>query len=151
MTIRAYHTRDWLQICEVHDSARRDELRLSVGESAFLSLEETAGPEGLFDAALDVLDVDGRVRGFVAYSQTELTWLYVAPDSYRKGFGRRLLRHAVSQAGPIFRTEVLEGNLPATGLYLSEGFALIERRVGRLEGNDAYPATGLILERRRPV
>jgi GNAT superfamily N-acetyltransferase len=149
MLIRPYTDLDWPDLCRIHDAARLDELRLSVGLDAFLTLEQTADAEGLFDAQLDVLEVDGQVLGFVAYSDHELTWLYVTPDAYGKGYGRALLRHAITKAGPVFATEVLEGNVPATTLYLSEGFELIERKAGRLVGNEGFAAVGLNLERRR--
>jgi ribosomal protein S18 acetylase RimI-like enzyme len=149
ITIRPYTSADWSSLCAIHDAARLDELRLSVGSGAFLTLEQTAESEGLFLGRLDVAERDGQIVGFVAYTPTDLTWLYVAPKSYRAGVGRVLLRHAIANAGPVFRTEVLEGNIPATNLYLSEGFRIIERKTGRLEGNDAYAATGLILQRSR--
>jgi GNAT superfamily N-acetyltransferase len=150
VVIRPYGPDDWAAIRRIHDAARLLELRLTVGEAAFLGLDKTAESEGLFDAALDAIEVEGRVRGFVAYSALELTWLYVDPEVHRAGLGRRLLRHAIQRAGPVFRTEVLEGNAPALRLYLSEGFVVAERKVGRLEGNESFPAAGLLLERRAP-
>ena len=149
ITIRPYATSDWPRLCAIHDAARLDELKLSVSADAFLNLEQTAASEGLFSGCLDVAERNGLLVGFVAYTPTDLTWLYVAPDCYRTGIGRALLRHAINRAGPVFGTEVLDGNQPAIGLYLSEGFRIKERKTGRLEGNDIFPAAGLILERRR--
>lgn len=145
--IRPYTPDDWPRLCQIHDAARRNELRLSAGEAAFLTLAQTAQGEGLFDARLDVAEHDGHVQGFVAFSDDELTWPYVAPDAGRQGIGRSLLRHACVHAGPRFATEVLEGNEPALRLYLSEGFR-IERQVrGRLTGNEAFAAAGFVLVR----
>lgn len=148
MIIRTYKSYDWPRLCQIHDAARLDELRLSAGEAAFLSLEQTAETEGLFDGALDVADVNGIVEGFVAYRNDELTWLYVNPARYGQGIGRGLLRHALAHAGPTITAEVLEGNEPALRLYLSEGFRVVERKVGRLEGNESFAAVGYLLERR---
>lgn len=39
MHIRPYFPSDWPRLCTIHDAARLDELRLSVGEAAFLTLE----------------------------------------------------------------------------------------------------------------
>ena len=146
MKIRSYQPHDWLRLCEIHDAARRDELRLSAGEDAFLSLEQTAENEGLFKARLDVAEVNDQVGGFVAFSHDELTWLYVSPHKYRQGIGRALLRHAIANAGETLRTEVLEGNEPALRLYLSEGFEIVERISGRLEGNEQFTASGYVLQ-----
>ena|GEM_PF-171476 len=149
MDIREYTAEDWPRLCEIHDAARLDELRLSVGEAAFLTLEQTAKNEGLFDASVFVAEVSGRVEGFVAFSQDELTWLYVHPSSYRHGIGRALLRHAIEHAGNHVSAEVLEGNEPALQLYLSEGFSIVKKAKGRLVGNEAFEASGYILERRK--
>ena len=148
MEIREYLPGDWPRLCEIHDAARLDELRLSVGEAAFLPLEQAAENEGLFDASVFVAEVSGRVEGFVAFSRVELTWLYVDPGVYGRGIGRALLRHAIARAGDRFSAEVLEGNEPALQLYLSEGFKLVKKAKGRLVGNEAFEASGYVLERR---
>lgn len=75
MNIRAYQPTDWSRLCEIHDASRLDELSLSVGAEAFLTLEQTAKSEGLLDNKLFVAEVNGVVQGFVAYSDEELTWL----------------------------------------------------------------------------
>ncbi len=145
--IRPYQAADWARLCEIHDAARLHELERSVGTDAFLTLQQTAENEGLFDGKLSVAEVDDEVRGFVAYSDEELTWLYVDPPFYRKGVGLALLRHAVAQAGPDMMIEVLEGNGPALSLYLSEGFTIAERVEGQLAGNESHAAVGLVLRR----
>lgn len=148
MRIRPYQPADWSRICTIHDTARLDELKLTVGTDAFLTLEQTAENEGLFDDKLYVAEVDGTVQGFVAYSDEELAWLYVDPAAYKKGIGRALVRHAVSDSAPTMEIELLEGNAPALALYLSEGFEVTERIEGKLEGNEGFAATGLILQRK---
>lgn len=146
-TIRPYSPDNWPRLCAIHDRARLDELRLPAGEAAFLTLEQTAENEGLFDNRLDVAVVNDDVVGFVAFSNDELTWLYVDPAHYGQGIGRALLRHAIQQAGPVFTTEVLEGNTPALNLYLSEGFRIDKHMSGRLTGNESFAASGYLLSR----
>lgn len=147
--IRPYESADWPRLCEIHDTSRRDELRLTVGEDAFLTLEQTAENEGLFDGKLSVAEIDDVVQGFVAYGDEELTWLYVNPECYRKGVGRALIQHAVKESAPTMKIELLEGNTPALRLYLSEGFKVIERIEGKLEGNEKFAAVGLVLQRQK--
>ncbi|MEM9005891.1 MAG: N-acetyltransferase [Cyanobacteria bacterium P01_F01_bin.86] len=142
---RSYQSTDWLRLCEIHDASRLDELSLTVGMDAFLTLEQTAESEGLFEDKLVVAEVDGVVRGFVAYSDEELTWLYVDPQFYRQGVGRSLIRHVVADSTSAIELEVLEGNTPALKLYLSEGFRVIRRIEGKLEGNEDFAAVGLVL------
>ena len=145
VSIRSYISVDWHRLCEIHYAARLDELRLTVGTDAFLTLEQTAENEGLFDDKLAVAEVQGVVQGFVAYSDTELTWLYVNPQFYEQGIGRALVRHAISDSTSAIELEVLEGNTPALKLYLSEGFKVIQRIEGKLEGNEMFATAGLVL------
>lgn len=145
--IRPYQESDWARLCQIHDSARLDELRLTIGLDAFLTLAQTAENEGLFDNKLYVAELDGTVQGFVAYSDEELAWLYVDPACYKKGVGRALVQHAAREGSPTMTIELLEGNDPALTLYRSEGFEVIERKEGKLAGNESFPAVGLILQR----
>lgn len=147
INIRPYKSTDWSRLCEIHDASRLDELRLTVGTDAFLSLEQTAENEGLFADKLCVATVDNVVQGFIAYSDEELAWLYVDPKFYRKGVGRALVQHVVADSKPTIKIELLEGNSPALELYLSEGFKVIKRVEGRLEGNEEFAAVGLVLGR----
>ena len=145
--LRPYQSSDWPDLCEVHDLARRDELVGSVNPEAFLTLEATYESEGLFDGEVWVAHVDDRIVGFVAAADDEVNWLYVHPDCYRKGAGRKLLKLILSRCGPVVETTALEGNKAASQLYLSEGFEVVERRVGKLVGNDRFDAAGLIMKR----
>ena len=147
---RPYQSTDWSRLCEIHDATRLDELSLTVGIDAFLTLEQTAENEGLFDDKLVVAEVDGIVQGFVAYSDAELTWLYVDPQSYKRGVGRALVRHAIADSTSAMELELLEGNTPALSLYLSEGFRVIKRIEGKLEGNEDFAAVGLVLRHEAP-
>jgi ribosomal protein S18 acetylase RimI-like enzyme len=149
MTIRKYQAEDWPELCRIHDAARLDELGETPGAAAFLPLADTAESEGLFAANLDVLVEHDRILGFVAYSESELTWLYVAPERYREGTGRKLLRHAIAHSGAVFETQVLVGNEAALALYLAEGFRILARKDGKLEGNDDFPASAYLLRREK--
>lgn len=146
MIIRPYIQTDWPGLCAVHDAARLDELRLTVGTGAFLTLEQTWRDERLFDGQLIVAVPDGgAVAGFAAWLPDELTWLYVAPSQYRRGVGRALLDAVLREVDRDFRTEVLDGNTPALTLYLSAGFEIEKTVAGRLEGNADFAATGHVL------
>ena len=152
-TVREYRPADWEAIARAHDAARLQELAASVGVEAFLTLEQTAHGEGLFDDRLWVACVDGAVVGFVAFADAEVTWLYVHPDHQGRGAGTALLRHALAHADAVglerVGTTVLDGNA-ARRLYEREGFTLVETRTGSLVGNEAFAATGHVLERAAP-
>lgn len=150
--IRPYRPDDWVPMARIHDAARLDELRCSVGADAFRSLADTAEEEGLFDGDVWVAEQSGEVVGFVALDDAEVTWLYVDPARYRQGHGRALLRHALEAAGDrAVETTVLVGNEGALALYLGEGFRIVETKAGRLVGNEKFPATGHIMVRPAPA
>jgi len=147
MNLRPYSPTDWERLCLIHDAARVHELEASGLAAAFLTLEATAANERLFDGQVIVAEVEGEVCGFVAYAEGELTWLYVEPSRYRQGIGRQLLRHAIKALEGNMSTEVLVGNEPALALYLSEGFTVQRRVDGKLTGNEAFAASGYVLQR----
>jgi ribosomal protein S18 acetylase RimI-like enzyme len=130
----------------IHDRARLDELRTSVGVEAFLSLADTFESEELFAGKVWVACDEEIVVGFVAFAYDEITWLYVSPDYYRRGIGRKLLSQAIDRSSNKIETSVLSGNDAALQLYLSEGFKIIETKTGKLNGNESFPATGHILQ-----
>lgn len=145
MQIREYESSDWPHLCVIHDEARKQELEASGLMDAFLTLEATAEGEGLFDGKVLVADDEGIPLGFIAIAEGEITWLYVSPRHQRRGVARRLVREAIScESGPV-SLDVLEGNEAALQLYLSEGFEVVKRVSGRLAGNEAFAATGLVL------
>lgn len=147
LKLRHYAPEDWKRLCVIHDAARAHELEASGLSAAFLTLEDTAENEGLFDGKVVVAEVEGEVCGFVAYAEGELTWLYVEPSRYQQGLGRQLLRHAIEASGGNLFTEVLVGNEAALALYLSEGFRIQRRVDGKLAGNESFAASGYVLQR----
>jgi GNAT superfamily N-acetyltransferase len=146
INIRPYRPTNWDRLCQIHDAARKHELAAAGLSAAFLTLAETAENEGLFDGTVVVAELAGIVQGFVAFTDDELTWLYVAPAAYRQGVGRALLRYALAHTANTVATEVLVGNEAALQLYLAEGFQLVRRVDGNLTGNEAFTASGYILQ-----
>ncbi|MEO1340382.1 MAG: GNAT family N-acetyltransferase [Cyanobacteria bacterium J06635_13] len=146
--LRKYQPKDWDAIATIHDRARLDELKASVGVEAFLSLAATAEDEELFAGEVWVAQDNNLVVGFVAIDSemTWITWLYVLPDCYRQGIGRKLLRHAISNCKSTVYVSVLSGNDAALNLYQSEGFKIVETKTGKLSGNESFSATGYVLQ-----
>jgi hypothetical protein len=56
MRLRPYQAKDWPRLCAIHDSARMDELRASGLTEAFLTLEQAAENEGLFECSVIVAE-----------------------------------------------------------------------------------------------
>jgi ribosomal protein S18 acetylase RimI-like enzyme len=147
MHIRPYAAEDWSRLCEIHDTARKHELEASGLSDAFLTLEQAAESEGLFEGVILVAQDAAEIKGFAAYTDEELTWLYVDPRYFRQGVGRCLVRAVVSASPNPLSLDVLIGNEAALSLYLSEGFTVVRQVSGKLAGNESFPATACVLSR----
>ena len=144
ITYRDYQETDWPAICRIHDRARPDELKGSCDPRAFVPIEKDSEVEDLKRSQKFVACDGDKVVGFVGVDEKYLAWLYVDPDHYGEGIGRKLLQIGVETIGPGAWTIVLHNNKPAIGLYESEGF----KEVRRFDSDNAgYPCTCLRMER----
>ena len=131
--IRDYlHKTDWSQICKIHDSARKIELEGSASHEAFIPLKDCYKDEELFDSTICVGEFNDITIGFVAFDKNEITWLYVDPLHFRKGFGRKLLEFALKNIKKPARVTVLNNNFRAIDLYKSYGFKIVEEKKGKI-------------------
>jgi len=146
MNIRPYKKSDWKRLCEIHDAARMDELRGSVNLAAFKSLENSAEEDGLFNDELWIGEINNQIVGFIAFSKEEITWLYIAPKEYRKGYGSQLLDFVLDTVEESIQTDVLSGNKSALALYLKKGFKILEKKKGKLGGNESFSVEGYVME-----
>lgn len=141
---RDYKEIDWPAICRIHNSARPDELKGSCDPRAFIPIEQDPEVEDLKRSQKFVACDGDAVVGFSSIDGTYVSFLYIDPDYYGQGIGRKLLQIAVEAIGPGAWTIVLNNNKRAIGLYESEGF----KEVHRFDSNNAgFPCTCLRMER----
>lgn len=145
ITYRNYRDNDWKAICLVHDRARPDELNGSCDPRAFIPIEQDPEAEDLKRSQKFVACDGDQVVGFVAVDDKYVSFLYVDPEYYGQGIGRKLLQKGVENAGSGAWTIVLQDNHPAIGLYASEGFNVVHRFDS---DNAGYPCTCLRMERK---
>jgi ribosomal protein S18 acetylase RimI-like enzyme len=144
ITYRDYTDSDWKAICSIHDRARPDELKGSCDPRAFIPIEQDPEGEELKRHRKYVVCDGDRVVGFFAIDGKYVSFLYVDPDYYGQGIGRKLLQIATEMIGEGAWTVVLDGNQRAIALYQREGF----REVRRFAGDNAgYPCTCIRMER----
>ena len=87
--------------------------------------------------------MDDNIVGFVGIHKGYLGWLYVHPDYYGLGIGRKLLQTGLKLINGTAWTIALGGNTRAIDLYQSEGF----REVNRYKSDNAgYACTCVRLE-----
>ncbi|HWR19720.1 MAG TPA: GNAT family N-acetyltransferase [Clostridia bacterium] len=146
ISVRPYKPQDWPRIEQIHDAARKHELRLAGLDDAFVPLEQAAVSEGLFDYTVCVACLNDMVVGFSAYSLDELAWLYVDPAYMRCGVGSALVRHVVHHTKRPLELEVLTGNDPALRLYETCGFRQIRTQSGKMPGNESFHVTVHVLK-----
>ena len=142
--IGEYDNHDWESICHIHDEARPGELEENVPVEAFIPLVDSAENEGLFDGQILVAEIE-KVVGFIAFEQSEITWLYVHPKFQLRGIGRQLLKFALSKIKSPVEVSVLSNNNAAIKLYKKEGFVICETKKGKLVGNEKFNAEGHIM------
>ena len=146
-SIREYnHQLDWKDICIIHDNARIIELSGSVSKKAFIPLADCYKEEKLFDSSIFIGEQNNKTIGFVAYNKHEITWLYVDPNFFQTGYGRRLLSFALEKASKPVKVTVLNNNFRAISLYKSCGFKVISESKGKIPLTD-FEATGLKMEK----
>jgi ribosomal protein S18 acetylase RimI-like enzyme len=144
ITYREYQEEDWEAVCKIHDRARPDELHGSCDLRAFIPIEQDPEVAELKQHKKFVAWDGSKVVGFVALDKKYVSFLYVDPDHYGQGIGRKLLQIADETIGEGAWTIVLDGNLRALRLYESEGY----REVRRFGGDNAgYPCICLRMER----
>lgn len=145
MNIRSYIKSDWKKLCEIHDLARKDELRAVSLEKAFLPLEIAAEKEDLFEYNVLIAEENGNINGFIAFNNDEIAWLYVDPSMYRNGVGKALVAEAIKFARGSYTIEVLQGNTSALEFYTACGFREIGLKSGQMPGNESFSVTVHVL------
>jgi len=143
ITYRDYQASDWAAICRIHDRARPDELNGSCDPRAFIPIEQDSEVEDLKRSQKFVACDGEQIVGFSAVDEKYVSFLYVDPEYYGQGIGRKLLQMSIEAAGEGAWTIVLHKNYPAIALYKSEGF----KEVRRFDSDNAgYPCTCLRME-----
>ncbi|NQS91982.1 MAG: GNAT family N-acetyltransferase [Chloroflexi bacterium] len=142
--IRPYQSADWQSICQIHDLARPDELTGSCDPRAFVPIEKDQEVEHLKLCQKLVSVLDNQIVGFVGIDEGYLGWLYIHPDHYGNGIGRKLLQEGLKFIPGMAWTIALAGNTKALNLYQSEGFVEVNRYQS---DNAGYPCICLRLER----
>ena len=142
---RQYEPADWESVRRIHDAARPIELAGSCDPRAFLPLaDDVKGLKEFHASEKWVAFCQTHVVGFVCTSGNDIGWLYVEPKEAGQGIGRTLVQYALAQITNPASVHVLEGNLRAKNLYLSEGFKIVDQFKSR---NNGYPCTVLKMSR----
>jgi len=145
MNIRPYEPADWDAVRDIWNRGKPDEFRGTCDLRAIIPLERDERMQQLFrDSTIFVGETDGRIIGFAGFKGEVVTWLFVDPDCYRKGYGCALLSFILSRMGSTARLNVGAGNAAAIKLYEKHGFRITNRFNGKYNG---YPTKAIGMER----
>lgn len=75
-----------------------------------------------------------EILGFVGVADSKIEMLFVDPDHFKKGIGKRLLNHAVEELKAV-KVDVNEQNPEAHKFYEHMGFVVVERSPLDDQGN----------------
>lgn len=73
-----------------------------------------------------IRNAEGKIAAFMGLSDEQIEMLFVTPSEQGKGYGKRLLEHAI-QKKQMDKVDVNEQNEKALGFYLRMGFEIIGR------------------------
>lgn len=73
-----------------------------------------------------VQNADNVIMGFLGLSDGMIEMLFVRPDFFGKGLGKKLVHFAIQEKGAT-RVDVNEQNEQAVGFYLRMGFIVTQR------------------------
>lgn len=148
LLIRNYLEEDFPALCLIHDAARKQELSVANLDDAFLPLKIAAQREDLFSYQILVAEKAGSVRGFIAFTENEIAWLYVDPAYQRQGIASQLISAALEKmpAEKIY-LEVLKGNDRAKRLYEHFGFGVVSEESGKMPGNESFDVTVYVMSK----
>ena len=120
--IRKYKNIDYVQLCQVHDQARMQELIVGNAVDLYAPLEVAVYKEELFSETIYVAALDSQVVGFVAFRKNELGYIYVLNEFQGRGIGGKLLDTVIPYLERPAFLEVFPTNIKAKRLYQSRGF-----------------------------
>ena len=119
--IRKYKNIDYVQLCQVHDQARMQELIVGNAVDLYAPLEVAVYKEELFSETIYVAALDSQVVGFVAFRKNELGYIYVLNEFQGRGIGGKLLDTVIPYLERPAFLEVFPTNIKAKRLYRSRG------------------------------
>ena len=120
--IRKYKNMDYVQLCQVHDQARMQELIVGSAVDLYAPLEVAVYKEELLSETIYVAALDSQVVGFVAFRKNELGYIYVLNEFQGRGIGGKLLDTVIPYLERPAFLEVFPTNIKAKRLYQSRGF-----------------------------
>ena len=120
--IRKYKNIDYVQLCQLHDQARMQELIVGNAVDLYAPLEVAVYKEELFSETIYVAALDSQVVGFVAFRKNELGYIYVLNEFQGRGIGGKLLDTVIPYLERPAFLEVFPTNIKAKRLYRSRGF-----------------------------
>ncbi len=135
MKIRSYKPDDWIQVKNIYNLSKPDEMRGSVDLRAVIPLEEDQLNQNLFNESTIIVSEDiNEIIGFGGSKGNYISWLFVHPNHRRKGVAKSILDQILSQLIGEIRINVAQYNEAAISIYKKFGFTIVREFEGNFNG-----------------
>jgi len=126
MNIRKYCEDDYKEILEIYSKSKLDELQFEDADFELLPLEsDEKRLSQLMESDIFVYS-EKKVIGYTAVYGSEIRALFVHPNNRRKGIGRKLLEHVLTNLEPPVTLYIAKTNHYAKNIYFKYGFEVVE-------------------------
>ncbi|MCH2038853.1 MAG: GNAT family N-acetyltransferase [Rickettsiales bacterium] len=127
MSIRPYTEKDFPSILSIYAKSKLDELRFENKVFTLLPLDQDQQRlQKLLQSTIYVYESDSNVIAYTAFTQSEITALFISPDYRGKGIGKELLEFVLKKLSGNITLNIAKSNKPAKQLYEQYGFKVID-------------------------
>ncbi|MBF0198675.1 MAG: GNAT family N-acetyltransferase [Planctomycetes bacterium] len=143
--IRLYKDTDWLQVIDIYDRSKPDEMKGVVDSDLITSLSQDKKMIRYFnESEVHVYEEGKRILGFIGRKEDVLSWLFVHPNYRRKGIAKKLLSYQISAWSNTLMLNLVKSNHAALSLYKNFGFNIHKEFYGNMYGK-RIPAIKMVL------
>ncbi|MCP4024576.1 MAG: GNAT family N-acetyltransferase [Desulfobacteraceae bacterium] len=144
--IRIYADSDWLEVKEIYDISKPDEMKGIVNPSQIKPLADDGKMlKDFFNSNIWVYEQDNKILGFIGRRDTVVSWLFVRPDHRREGIARQLMETLIASFKGDLILFLVKSNTAALKLYQGLGFQIQDEFEGNMYGQK-IPAVKMRLD-----
>ena len=136
MFVRQFTPNDFQAVKEIYALSKLDELCFEDATYQLLPLDQDSRRLRLFTESEVCVFDQGGVKGFGAFYQNEIRFLFIHPNERGKGVGKRLLASMLDRIDGKAKLIIASSNRPARELYERFGFEVVRHFVTDYNGID---------------
>ena len=135
MKLRRFEKNDWIEIKDIYNLSKPDEMRGSVDLRALVPIENDEKGLRLFnESQILIVEENGTILGFGGHKENYISWLFVHPSHRRKGVAHLILDQIMSKLTGTIKLNVGKHNEAAKSFYFKLGFKIEREFTGNFNG-----------------